>query len=126
MKRSIVIQTLSCALALSASALPTFAAEGYTDTPMQPNGKWHIHDPNRPHPPVVTPGKHFSEKAEPPSDAIVLFDGKDFSKWHGQKDAKKNPEGDVKWKMEDGYMETTSTGVIWTKDEFGSFQMHLE
>ena len=64
--------------------------------------------------------------ADPPSDATVLFNGKDFSKWHGEKDPKKNPDGEVKWKIEDGYMETTSTGVIWTKDQFGSFQMHLE
>jgi len=126
MKRSILIPSLCCAAVVSACALRTFAAEGYTDTPMQPNGKWHIHDPNRPHPPVVTPGKHFSEMADPPSDATVLFNGKDFSKWHGEKDPKKNPDGEVKWKIEDGYMETTSTGVIWTKDSFGSFQMHLE
>src|SRR5215212_11817781 len=109
MKRSILIQTLCCAAAISAIGLRTFAAEGYTDTPMQPNGKWHVHDPNRPHPPVVTPGKHFSEMAEPPSDAVVLFNGKDFSKWIGSKDAKKNPSGEVKWKLEDDYMETTST-----------------
>src|SRR3954465_9497449 len=94
---------------LLASLLPmaASAAEGYTDTPMQPNGKWHIHDPNRPQPPIVTPGKHFSEMADAPSDATILFDGKDFSKWHGQKDAKKNPNGDVLWKIEGNYMETT-------------------
>jgi hypothetical protein len=50
-------------LALSALALTigwSVAAQqapvGYTDTPMQPNGKWHIHDPDRPQPTVVTPG----------------------------------------------------------------------
>ena len=74
------------------------AGEGYTDTPMQPNGKWHVHDSNRPVPPVVTPGETFSLMAPAPSDAVVLFDGKDFSKWQGEK-------GDVKWKIEDGYME---------------------
>src|SRR5215218_7752809 len=106
MKRSILIPTFCCALAITPAALRTFAAEGYTDTPMQPNGKWHVHDPNRPKPPVVTPGK-FSEMAAPPSDAVVLFDGKDFSKWVGQRDDKKNPNGEVKWKLADGYMETT-------------------
>jgi hypothetical protein len=30
--------------------------EGFTNTPMLPGGKWHQHDPNRPQPPVVTPG----------------------------------------------------------------------
>src|ERR1700735_425273 len=50
---------------------------GYTDTPTLPSGKWHVHDPNRPVPPVVTPGATFSDGAPPPSDAIVLFDGHD-------------------------------------------------
>jgi hypothetical protein len=124
MKRHLFYSTI-CAV-LSAGAFSAFAADGYTDTPMQPNGKWHVHDPNRPKPPVITPGKQFSQGADAPADAVVLFDGKDFSKWQGQKDPKKNPEGEVKWKLENGYMETTSTGVIRTKDEFGSFQMHLE
>src|SRR6266542_1274741 len=83
------------------------AAEGYTDTPMQPNGKWHVHDPSRPIPKVVTPGGTFSHLAPPPADAVVLFNGKDFSKWKGEK-------GDVKWKIENEYMETTHTGRIRT------------
>lgn len=126
MKRRIFTSTLLSTLALAAAGVSNFAAEGYKDTPMQPNGKWHVHDPDRPHPPVVTPGKHFSEMADPPSDAVVLFNGTDFSKWQGTPDPKRNPNGEVKWKMENGYMETTSTGVIRTKDEFGDFQMHLE
>src|SRR5262249_23349025 len=66
-----------------------------------------------------TPGKAFSLEAAAPSDAIVLFDGKDFSKWLGE-------SGDAKWKIENGYMETTETGRIHTKDEFGDFQLHIE
>src|SRR4051812_17349601 len=99
MKRELLFSTL-CA-ALSTGAFSAFAAEGYTDTPMQPNGKWHIHDPNRPQPPIATPGKQFSQMADAPADAVILFDGKDFSKWQGQKDAKKNPNGDVMWKIQD-------------------------
>ena len=57
---------------------------GFQDTPMQPDGKWHVHDPARPQPPIVTPGT-FSENATPPSDAIVLFDGKDLSQWRDKK-----------------------------------------
>src|SRR2546422_1900885 len=95
------------------------AAEGYKDTPIVPGTKWHVHDPDRPKAPIVTPGKTFSLMAPPPSDAVVLFDGKDFSKWKGQK-------GEVQWKIEDNYMETTHTGIIRTKDEFGDFQLHLE
>lgn len=120
-------RTIAKLLALSAVGLTTaYAAEGYTDTPKQPDGKWHVHDPNHPKPPVITPGKQFSQNAEAPSDAIILFDGKNFDKWQGQQDPKRNPTGEVKWKLENGYMETTSTGVIRTKDEFGDFQMHLE
>ena len=107
--------TLAGTAAYVASAL-----EGYTDTPMQPNGKWHVHDPNRPIPKVITPGATFSHTAAAPSDAIVLFDGKDFSKWESEKG------GEVKWKLADGYMETTKTGRIHTKDKFGDFQLHLE
>ena len=95
------------------------AAEGFTDTPMQPNGKWHVHDPNRPKPPVVTPGEHFSHQAAAPSDAVILFDGTDFSQWTGR-------NGKVDWKLENGYMETTRTGRIRTRDSFGDFQLHLE
>ena len=93
--------------------------EGFKDTPMQPGGKWHVHDPDRPLPAVVTPGKAFSQEAAAPSDAIVLFDGKDLSKWKGEK-------GDPQWKVENGYVETTKTGRLRTKDEFGDFQLHLE
>src|SRR5690242_21095124 len=31
---------------------------GYTDTPLVPGQKWHVHDPARPHPPKVTPGEN--------------------------------------------------------------------
>ena len=60
-----------------------------------------------------------SDLAQDPADAIVLFDGKDFSKWQGEK-------GDVQWKIQDGFAETTKTGRIRTKEEFGDFQLHLE
>lgn len=63
-------------------------------------------------PPVVTPGKANSD---PPSDAIVLFDGSDLSKW-------KNAEN---WKVEDG-IAITGKGKIVSKDEFGDCQVHVE
>jgi hypothetical protein len=93
---------------------------GYQDTPIIPGTKWHVHDGERPQPTVVTPG----EKAgDAPSDAIVLFDGKDLSKWKMEKDG-----SEAKWKVEDGYAEVVpKTGYIVTKDEFGpDFQLHLE
>jgi hypothetical protein len=64
-----------------------------------------------PEPPVVTPG----EGNGPPSDAIVLFDGKNFDAWEGAKD----------WKVDDdgGF---TARGLIRTRQKFGDMQLHLE
>ena len=116
--------TTRLALTLAATAVLTStvrAAEGYTDTPMQPNGKWHVHDPARPIPAVVAPGTNFSQLAAAPADAVVLFDGTDLSKWkHGDGSA-------AKWKIENGYMEVVpKSGILRTKDEFGDFQLHIE
>ncbi len=65
-----------------------------------------------PEPKLVTPGKTDNE---PPSDAIVLFDGKDLSKWNN---------GD-KWKVKDGYA-VVQKADITTKDSFGDYQLHVE
>lgn len=107
------------------AAKTTTENPGYTDTPMLPSGKWHVHDPARPAPPVVTPGATFSDGAPAPSDAIVLFDGHDLSQWeHGET---ANDHGEPKWKVQDGYMEIVPhSGYIHTKQEFKDFQLHLE
>jgi len=82
--------------------------------------KWAIHDLSRPLPPVVDPGP--AGPPEPaPSDAFVLFDGKDLSLWE---DSKGQP---AKWKVEDGYVEVVAkTGSIRTKRGFGDCQLHIE
>jgi hypothetical protein len=92
---------------------------GFQDTPMQPDGKWHVHDPARPQPPVVTPGT-FSETATPPGDAVVLFDGKDLSQWRDKKTGEPAP-----WRIEDGAM-VSAKGDIVTTNQFGDIQLHLE
>jgi len=99
--------------------------EGYKDTPILPNQKWHVHDPDRPYPPDVTPG---AAPGAPPSDAIVLFDGKDLSRWmqHGR-GADRGKTIDAKWKVQDGYMEIVhGTGDLFTRDKFGDCQLHVE
>lgn len=104
------------------SILNSFAADslGYKDTPILPGQAWHVHDPDRPRPRVVTPAETFSHDAPPPSDAVVLFDGKDLSKWSGDK-------GEAGWKVENGYMEAVKgAGNIRTKEQFGDFQLHVE
>src|SRR3982074_2723235 len=77
---------------------------GFTDPPILPNLPWHVHDPDRPHPPVVTPA---STPGGAPSDAIVLFDGKDLSKWqsHASTISKAGNSGPAEWKVSDGYVE---------------------
>src|ERR1700722_2504868 len=64
-----------------------------------------------PEPPVVTPGDNGSA----PSDAVVLFDGKNFDAWKGA----------AKWTIDDdgGF---TAKGRIETKRSFGDCQLHVE
>jgi hypothetical protein len=89
---------------------------GYTDTPMLPGLGFHVHDPARPHPRVVTPAAQIGGA---PSDAIVLFDGKDLSQWETQK-----PAG---WKVENGYFEVVpNSGNLVSKEKFGDVQLHVE
>jgi hypothetical protein len=49
-----------------------------------------------------------------------LFDGKDFSQWRTQSG------GEPKWKLGQGCMETTQTGGIFTRQDFGACQLHVE
>jgi hypothetical protein len=70
-------------------------------------------------PRVVTAGKSFSEGAPPPSDAIVLFDGKGLSAWQGR-GGRPAP-----WKVENGYAEVGGGGIS-TREAFGDIQLHIE
>jgi hypothetical protein len=82
--------------------------------------EWPQHSRERPAPPVVTPGPPAAAPA--PSDAIVLFDGKDLAKWRSQKD-----KGPAKWKVENGYFEVVKeTGGVETVQGFGDCQLHIE
>jgi hypothetical protein len=74
-----------------------------------------VHDPARPHPAVVTPS---AQPGGAPSDAIVLFDGMDLSRWAPAR----RP-----WKVENGYMEVIpDSGDLRTKETFGDLQLHVE
>lgn len=85
---------------------------GYKDTPLLPltGGVYHVHDPDRPVPKPVTPG----QPGEAPSDAIVLFDGEDLSRWQPSE-----------WKVADGSVEA-GHGSLETKEAFGDCQLHVE
>jgi hypothetical protein len=112
---------LSTTLALT--PLSFAGAEGYKDTPLIPGTKWHVHDSERPQPKVVTPGEpSTAERAgTAPSDATVLFDGKDLAAW-------KSGDAEAKWKVENGYFEVVpGSGTLRTRDEFGpDVQLHVE
>src|SRR3954469_9902562 len=124
---SITLILTSCALLrLPVHAQQTPAAPaaqtppaGAAQTPAKPGPKdtevW------EPVPPVVTPGPTNSD---PPSDAIVLFDGTNLEQWVSTKD--KSP---ANWKVEDGTV-TVNKAVrgnnIETKQSFRNYQLHLE
>jgi Domain of Unknown Function (DUF1080) len=89
----------------------------------QTEQKWKSKDRNRPAPAAVDPGAPGTENSagRAPSDAIVLFDGKDLSQWT-QKDG-----SPAKWKVADGYFEVVpKTKDIITKQPFGDMQLHVE
>lgn len=72
-----------------------------------------------PVPKIVISGKTFSD---PPSDAIILFGGKNLDQWESTKD--KSP---AKWLVLNGYFTVNkSSGDIQTKRKFTNYQLHIE
>jgi hypothetical protein len=86
---------------------------GYKDTPKLPWCDYLVHDPDRPAPRRINPGP-APAPAAPPSDAVVLFDGKDLGKWQA-----------TEWKLVDACVEATG-GSLTSKESFGNCQIHLE
>lgn len=85
--------------------------------------EYEVHDMSRPYPAKVEPGQPSTQDkvGTAPSDAVVLFDGKDLSAWAG-KDG-----GEPKWTIEDGDLTVAKgTGNIHTKEKFGDAQIHVE
>jgi hypothetical protein len=83
---------------------------------------WKQHAMDRPAPVVVTPGGYLGPQA-PPSDAVVLFDGKSLDQWSSADPTK----GAAKWRLDSGSMIVEAgTGDIATKREFGDVQLHVE
>jgi hypothetical protein len=117
-----------CALALCLAACLVAQQPkkpGYTDTPVLPGQPWHVHDSERPHPNTVKAGKVLGA---PPSDATILFDGTDLSRWMQRgRGADRGKELDPKWKVTDGYFEVApGTGSLVTREKFGDVQLHIE
>jgi hypothetical protein len=98
--------------ALIAVGAPLFAQQPTTAKP-EDTEVW------EPVPKVVTPGATCTA---PPSDAIVLFDGKNLDEWVTNKD--KSP---AKWDVADGVLTVAkSQGNIETKRSFRNYQLHIE
>ena len=97
------------------AAMLSVAAGAYAAAQVR---KYSVHDMNRPRPPVVKPDV---EIGQPPSDAIVLFNGTDLSQWQ------KGDGSPATWEIVDDYMTVArKAGSIQTKRSFGSCQLHVE
>ena len=91
---------------------------GFKDTEKLPWApEWHKHDPDRPWPPIVTPGEPCCPDDPafgPPEDAIVLFGGTDTDMWEPNE-----------WIIEDGELVANEHNLV-TRDPYGDCQLHVE
>src|SRR5689334_15473660 len=105
-----MIKIVSVFAVFFASAAISIAQEG---------GGYAVNDPARPKPVEITPGTSSTQDqpGKAPSDAIVLFDGKDLSKW-------KTEKGEAApWMVGDGFFEIVpNSGSLVSRDEFGDCQ----
>ncbi|KRA35714.1 hypothetical protein ASD68_04840 [Rhodanobacter sp. Root627] len=97
-----------------ATAAPSFATTAdHPPTDPKATEQW------QPVPKLVTPGKH---DAAPPSDAIVLFDGRNLDRWESVDD-----HSPARWKVHDGVLTVDKkAGNIQTRQRFKNYQLHLE
>jgi hypothetical protein len=105
---------VSIALLLAIGAAP-LAAQNPTRPAMKPEDTeiW------KPVPAIVTPGR---TNADPSSDAIVLFDGRNADEWVQADDG-----SPAKWAVANGVMTVAkSAGDIHTKRSFTNYQLHIE
>src|SRR4030081_779695 len=110
----LILLGIAAVLLYGQNAKPKFRTSplGYTDTPLLPGQKGRVHDIDRPHPRAVTLG---TQPGSPPSCAVVLFDGKDLSKW-----------APSKWKVENGYVEVVGgAGDLVSNERVGDAESHV-
>ncbi len=117
-----MFRSFCCALALGLAALPLAAQKPNPNPVPKDPSPWPQHSRTRPMAPVVTPGPYRGPEA-PPSDAIVLFNGKNLDGWR----ATDSTKGAAPWKVVDGdIVIAPGTGDISTTRGFGDMQLHIE
>lgn len=99
---------------LTTAAAVVFSATLFAQSKPEDTEVW------EPVPTVVTPGK---VNTDAPSDAIILFDGKNLDQWVSVND----PSQPARWKTGGGaFTVDKSTGNIQTKKSFNNYQLHIE
>ena len=98
------LSRLTALIAIVIAAISPACAQDYCDTEV----------------PAVTPGAYSVTGMTPPSDAMVLFNGKDLSQWKGK-------AGQPEWIVKDGILTVKKgSGDIETKQSFHDIQLHVE
>ncbi len=111
-----IIAALAATILTAVSAFAQETKEYPRQEPMRPG----MTEYWTPQPRIVVPGAQATASA--PSDAVVLFDGRDLSAWESAKDG-----SPALWTVHDGvFTVDKKAGDIRTKEAFGSFQLHIE
>ncbi len=121
MKRLLFLLPVSSLFVFTVLAAPAVSLRAQQAAAIDPNKPKHEDTEfYHPVPPVVTPAATLGQ---PPSDATVLFDGKDVSQWVAAKDG-----SPADWEVHDGAMTVKKGGLgnIQTKEKFKDYQLHLE
>ena len=100
------------------------AKSAFFGDPPDNHHPWAVHDHNRPLPPVVTPAANI---AQPPSDAIVLFDGTEVSFHENWRHNRPADEREQNWIVIEGALQSMrGAGKLSSIAELGDFQLHIE
>lgn len=107
-----------------ANAVVLVAKSAFFGDPPDEHHPWAVHDQNRPLPPVVTPAVNIGQ---PPSDAIVLFDGTEASFYENWRHNRPEDEREQNWIVVEGALQSMrGAGKLSSIAELGDFQLHIE